>query len=298
MGPLLVTGVLGICHPSLSEILTPAPAITTPLGDSKVLVSFRDSRLGETWARALLARNGAKPDCPHDALLALLLETPEELRAPCPPDHLDLCWATDNEAFEASDHQVDQAQRDLDGLAQSGLEIESAHAMMVCTSRLNTALTEGRSRLLEDLHAMERLIVDARTRCKQDLVATCGKVGGFDRYGPHFGPLGGHLRTAVEEGRALSRYRIAGIGEVSFVRNAEANHPLVALASLIGKWIRDFFMRRIIRYHRSVDRSLPMASGYQDPVTARFLSQSASSRLARGVPDRCVERRTARSCSR
>jgi ribonuclease HII len=141
-----------------------------------------------------------------------------------------------------------------------------------------------------DLHAMERLTLEARERAGRDVIATCGKVGGFDRYSPAFGPLGGRLHAVAEEGRARSEYVMPGLGSIAFVRDADARHLLVCMASLVGKWVRDVLMGRIVRYHRVDDPDLPDASGYHDPVTTRFIEATRLSRKGRGLPDDCFER--------
>jgi hypothetical protein len=61
------------------------------------------------------------------------------------------------------------------------------------------------------------------------------------------------------------------------------------MASLVGKWVRDVLMARIVRYHRAGDPELPDASGYHDPVTTRFIDATRLSR-DRGLPDDCFER--------
>src|SRR6202012_3480391 len=117
----------------------------------------------------------------------------------------------------------------------------------------------------------ERLALDARSRSTGDLVATCGKVGGFDKYVPAFGPLGGRLHAVVGEGRKRSEYAFPGLGRIAFVRDADDSHMLVGMASLVGKWVRDLLMARVVRYHRRNHPEVPDASGYHDPVTARFI---------------------------
>jgi hypothetical protein len=62
------------------------------------------------------------------------------------------------------------------------------------------------------------------------------------------------------------------------------------MASLVGKWVRDLLMARVTRYHRAYDPDLPDASGYHDPVTARFVAASALARKRRGIADACFER--------
>jgi hypothetical protein len=159
-----------------------------------------------------------------------------------------------------------------------------------CAEPHNAAIDRGQSRFVVDLHGMERLVLSAREAAGEDLVATCGKVGGYDRYGEAFGPLSTRLHAVVEEGRARSEYQFPGIGRVAFVRDADAGHLVVGMASLVGKWVRDLLMDRVVRYHRVVDPELPAASGYHDPVTTRFIAASALNRAERGLPDVCFER--------
>jgi ribonuclease HII len=301
LGPLVVTAVTaatdGDGHKRAES--RPRGRIAARLGDSKALVSFGDTALGEAWARALVtrarARDGnrdAPASTPDEVARSLSLDSPEELRRPCPREHEAQCWATHGEQFEASDALVDSVRGDLDKLASLGVNIARVRVAIVCTERLNDGIGRGLSRFDLDLHAMERLALDARAAAGEDVVITCGKVGGFDRYAPHFGPLAGWLHTTLVEGRARSEYALPALGRLAFVRDADAGHLLVAMASLVGKWMRDLLMRRIVRYHRDDDSSLPHASGYHDPVTTRFVAASALARKRRALPDACFERRS------
>jgi len=293
LGPLVVTSVVARTSGDGHAVVTSAPAqrLAARIGDSKQLVSFRDSVLGEAWARTL-APPGTPSDRSPDALIdALSIDARDTLERPCPADHRGQCWGTEGEAFAAGDARLAELRRDRAALATEGVELLGANVVIVCTQRLNEAAARGVSRFQTDLFAMERLILHARGRHRSELVATCGKVGGYNRYTTAFGPFSGRLMTTLEEGQARSEYRIAEIGRVAFVRDADAGHLLVALASLVGKWVRDVLTRRVTRYHRSHDPSLPEASGYHDPSTTRFIDQSALARKARGIADACFERR-------
>jgi hypothetical protein len=158
---------------------------------------------------------------------------------------------------------------------------------------MNDHLDAGRSRFVIDLHAMERLVLELRARAGQDVVAVCGKVGGFGRYGEAFGPLGGRLHGVIEEGRARSTYRFPGVGEISFVRDGDATDLCVAMASMVGKYLREALMARVVRFYRGELPDLPDASGYYDPVTTAFMDATRLNRQRRAVPDRCFERRGA-----
>ncbi|HTB75739.1 MAG TPA: hypothetical protein VK762_20965, partial [Polyangiaceae bacterium] len=99
------------------------------------------------------------------------------------------------------------------------------------------------------------------------------------------------LHAVAVEGRKRSEYSVPGLGRIAFVRDADASHLLVSMASLVGKWVRDLLMARVVRYHRVVDPELPDASGYHDPVTTRFIDATRLSRGRRGLPDDCFTRK-------
>jgi hypothetical protein len=137
---------------------------------------------------------------------------------------------------------------------------------------------------------MERLTLAARADAGADVYALCGKVGGFDFYGDRFGPLGGRLHTVLCEGRARSEYQLPGVGRMAFLRDADDTHLIVGLASLVGKWVRDHLMRRIVRWHQAHVPDAPNASGYHDPVSTRFIESTALVRKRLKVADQCFER--------
>jgi hypothetical protein len=270
----------------------PKGALRKRLDDSKKLVAFRDNALGEAWARAIAKRMGfGALETPDAVVQALSMDRGEVLRAPCPKDHAGQCWATTGEAFTCEPKLLAQVERDLEKLEAAGVDVVRATCVVTCTRRLNEGVARGLSRFHVDLHAMERLALDARERAGRDLVALCGKVGGFDKYAPAFGPLGGRLHAVAVEGRARSEYSVPGLGRIAFVRDADEKHMLVCMASLVGKWVRDVLMERIVRYHRANDADLPDASGYHDPVTTRFIAATRLARRRSELPDDCFERK-------
>lgn len=304
LGPLIVTSVLARIDPNLdgAKLVTTKPrgALAKRIGDSKKLVSFDDSHLGEAWARAIVAyaeRDSplqAPPLTPTDLLSTVGLDSDELLRAPCPGHHKDLCWGDEGEVFQSSDEAVASCTKDLDRLRKRGVDVLRVRVAVVCTRRLNEAVAAGLSRFDVDLHTMERLVLSARDEVNDEVYAFCGKVGGFDFYSDRFGPLGGRLHSVLVEGRARSEYRFPGVGRLAFLRDADDSHLIVALASLVGKWARDQMMRRIVRWYRvraSVDSiELPDASGYHDPTTTRFIAATSLVRKKLRVESDCFER--------
>lgn len=292
LGPMVVTAVTVRATGDGARLAQRAPGRRfSRVGDSKALVSYKDSTLGEAWARVLLSRLGREVGTPADAIHALALDGRAHLRALCPLSHEAQCWGEVGEAHGADPALVRRVEKDLARLEALGIVPIDVRSVIVCTRRLNDAAAAGTSRFDVDLHAMERLVLSARETAGEELLATCGKVGGYARYANAFGPLQGRLHVTLEEGRARSEYRFPGVGNLAFLRDADASHLVVALASLVGKWLRDVLMARIIRYHRADDDALPEASGYHDPVTARFVDASALSRKKRELPDACFERR-------
>ncbi|MBX3234047.1 MAG: hypothetical protein KIT84_32945 [Labilithrix sp.] len=335
LGPLVVTSVLArAAEPSVGlDLATKKPrgALAKRIGDSKRLVAFDDSTLGEAWARALAQRGPTAPPTeapatasmaatnatarpaatamptatampaataafapatPAELLRAIVLDSEGELRAPCPSHHVDLCWGDAGEALVSSAADVARCAKDLDRLAAKGLDVVRVRVAIVCTRRLNDAIHLGRSRFDVDLHTMERLTLAARADAGEDVLALCGKVGGFDFYADRFGPLAGRLHTVLGEGRARSDYQVPGVGRLSFLRDAEEGHILIGLASLVGKWVRDHLMRRIVRFHRAHVPDLPDVSGYHDPASTRFIADTKLVRKKLNVDAHCFERKS------
>ena len=152
-------------------------------------------------------------------------------------------------------------------LEKRGVRLLGVRTSVLCTQRLNDERERGHNRFVADLHAMERLILALREQAGSDVSAVCGKVGGIADYSRFFGPLSDRLHAVLEQKREKSAYRFPGLGEVCFLRDADASDPLVMLASLVGKWVRELLMDRIVRFYDP--EAAP--SGYNDPVTARFV---------------------------
>lgn len=312
LGPLVVTGVA-------FEIEGPRPSSLGALvGDSKALVSHEDPSLGEAWARALLGAIGEPPRTPAEALSRLCIDGPEVLRAPCPthprPDAPDfdpvtMCWPQTEEAFIADDEMVQRCVETLHGwtgakvagrfLRKTPLRLVSVRSSIMCASRLNAAAREGRHRFLVDLHEMERLALQLHEDHGggAPLDAICGKVGGMDFYGDNFGPMSSRMYAIEAEGGKLSAYRFPGFGRLAFMQDADGRDPLVGLASLVGKWVRELTMGRIVRYLRASalpehlgPNEIPSASGYRDPNTKKLIAATELVRAHRGIPDRCFLR--------
>ena len=289
IGPLVVTGVLArVDERGEVALRRKLPkSMRESLDDSKRLVSHKDFTLGEAWARVLAGREAASPS---ELFARLSLEGPDTLRRPCPGHVAHQCWNVDRETFEAEDALLARVQKHRTALEKRGIEILEVRTSLVCTERLNHAKERGGNRFISDLHAMEALVLELRKHANAEIGAVCGKVGGIGQYGKFFGPLAGWLHVALEEGQAKSTYRFPSLGEISFVRDADSKNPLVMLASLVGKYVRELFMGRIARYYDAIEEDGSRPSGYHDPVTAAFVESTALVRKKKKIPVRCFER--------
>jgi ribonuclease HII len=183
-------------------------------------------------------------------------------------------------------------QQHLQQLQQRGLQIVTVRTSITCTKLLNDAKGGGRNRFVADLHAMERLILKLREQAGLDVHAVCGKVGGIGDYSKYFGPLSHRLHAVLQLERRHSAYRFPGLGEVHFVQDADAKDPLVMLASMVGKYVRELLMNRIAAHYELLDEAGEpfLASGYNDPRTNELVQLTRKKRKEWGIPKDCFQR--------
>lgn len=285
LGPMVVTAVSAEVNEQGKRFLARRlpKRLRQDLDDSKRLVSHSDTALGEAWARTF----AGAANTPDELFRSLCLEDEVTLEGPCPKHASAQCWSPTTTGFGADEELVARIQHHVRSLEQRGVRLLGAHCSILCTKVLNQQRQNGGNRFVSDLHAMERLLLHIRPRVPSDLTATCGKVGGITDYSKFFGPLSGWLHAVVEVSRARSTYRFPSLGEVSFVRDADATAPLVMLASLVGKYVRELLMGKIAAYYQGGDGG---PSGYHDPVTRRFILETSSLRRRRKIPRGCFER--------
>jgi ribonuclease HII len=289
VGPLVVTAVLADVS-ALGEVVLARPLrgkIRADLGDSKLLVSHSNVALGEAWARVL---TGDSWQTPQALFEHLSLESSGSLRQACPRQIETQCWGVAEERFDSSAELRGRLSAHVARLSQRGIDVRRVLVSITCTQRLNAARRAGSNRFLSDLHAMETLLRELRQVAGKNLVATCGKVGGMQDYSRFFGPLSGHLHSALLVSKKRSDYYFPTLGQVSFVQDADARDPLVMLASLVGKYVRELLMARISRFHALVTPTEPTVSGYHDSRTDGWVKRAREPRHALRIVDDCFER--------
>jgi len=288
LGPLVVTAVLAEVT-SLGERFLGRRLrgkITEDLGDSKRLVSHSNVALGEAWARAL---TGDQHTTPQGLFEQLSKESPGSLRQHCPSHIESQCWGVEAERFESSAPLRARVSGHVEKLRARGVVVRSVQVSTLCTQRLNQARRQGKNRFVSDLHAMEGLLLSMRERAGTDIRAVCGKVGGMSDYDRFFGPLSGRLHAELTMTRKRSAYFFPGLGEVHFVQDADACDPLVMLASLVGKYVRELLMARVTRFYPE-GAAEPSVSGYHDARTDEWVAATERRRRALRIVDDCFER--------
>lgn len=261
--------------------------------DSKEVCAFQSMADGEAKALATLAC--ARRDLPTDLdglVRAVSLEGEHWLRSVCPERGHEPCWgsaiplprwSTVAEVAEET-HALERV------LDRHSARIVAVRSSILCASRLNAQIEAGTSKSRIDLHAFEDLAVALVGEAGREARIVCGRVGMLKFYEPAFGALSRYLCTPLEETDRRSAYRLPRLGEIEFTVDADRTHPPVALASIVGKLLREGFVERMNAFYEVRVEGLRRASGYHDPVTAEFVERIANARVEAAVPDRCFER--------
>jgi len=122
-----------------------------------------------------------------------------------------------------------------------------------------------------------------------DALVLCGKVGGTASYGAWLEAEGLEVVEVIREGRDESAYEVRGLGRLCFVRDGDASHLPIAVASMVGKYLRELAMERLSRALGREGRT--RVSGYRDRRTAQFVAETAAERAEAGISDACFLRR-------
>jgi ribonuclease HII len=188
-------------------------------------------------------------------------------------------WATETEPIG----------RKRERFLEAGFAPYAVRSFSVCTGAYNV-LTQGSgiNKFHLDFNLMIQLIKTFKAGYSGDVVALCGKVGGTRKYGAWIDEANVGLWSILDENPALSTYRISGLGTVSFIRDGDGTHLPIAVASMVGKYVREVAMLDLNEYLG--DSSIRRASGYRDPVTKEFVRATKDRRAGLGMPDECFIR--------
>jgi hypothetical protein len=169
--------------------------------------------------------------------------------------------------------------------------VVDVQSRIACAGLLNAQSEGGKNKLAVDLELFEDLIDTVHRHYGEPLLVICGMIGGIRDYAARFGRFETARVRSLTARRGQRRYSVEGVGEIRFEIDADARHLPVALASMVGKYVREICMRRIGEFYRVADPELQLASGYHDPVTTRFIRATESSRRRLGIAQSCFRRR-------
>jgi len=294
LGPLVVTGVIleipGEYDPA---VLARALSGEVRVDDSKRFMAFGKVANGERTALAFLDRlPGGRPTS-ADALLERLALPSPACAGDCPDAAAALCRGPDLVLPHFDDPAaVDLASAGLASrLETEGVRFVDALCIPLCPRDFNQLVDTQGGKLALDLYLFEQLILAVHARLDTEALYLCGKIGSRKAYRPVLSLLKRFRGRVVREERAQSEYEVSGLGRLLFVRDGDALHPSTALASVIGKYVRELQMLRINRFLSGRLPDLRPASGYRDPVTRALVDRSAALRNELSIPDSCFLRK-------
>jgi len=291
LGPLVATSVV-LDVPRYKRADLRDRGLGLGLTDSKETGGFGRMAFAESVALALAERHLAGlPSSVDDFLDRVAPQSRQRLRACCPDDRsASQCWGVDP-TLPVFGGDAAYGKALLDELVgRSELRIVDAQSRIACAGVLNEQRSLGTNKLAVDLELFEDLIASAHARHGRALLVVCGMIGGIRDYATRFSQFDPHGVEALRSRRGQRRYGVEGLGELRFEVDADAQHLPVALASILGKYVREVSMHRIGEFYRRDLPGLKLASGYHDRVTSRFIEATEQPRRRLGIAPDCFRR--------
>lgn len=287
LGPLVVTGAaleLPETTYEPSALWKAFSGLVTRNGrprvdDSKAVSAFRSMAEAETLVHALARLCGASGLDTADRFLAAVTLTPFETlcpapsRAPCFTDDPRLPLFARPEGFE--DAVLGLAEDVRACLDAAGASLLGLRSTLYCPFRYNAFFAhapEARKSHL-NLSAFEEVIRHFSESFDEQALFLCGKVMNLKYYAKYFSYLSAFDLEAKEETHLVSQYRLAGLGEVRFVHDGDRLDLPISLASIVGKYAREIYVRRMNRFFLAAFPDLKAASGYNDKVTKQLIAR-------------------------
>ncbi|MBK8169752.1 MAG: hypothetical protein IPK60_05355 [Sandaracinaceae bacterium] len=289
LGPMIATAVI-IETDSYDQMALRELGLTLSITDSKKTSAFGRMKFAESLVLAVAERlSGTVPTNVDEFVRAFSVDAFEALSAPCPESTRAHCWG-EAMPLPCYDGDIDLGRRALDALEAGGVTLRGAKTRVICVQKLNEAHAAGINKLQLDLHSFEWLLEELRAHSPEDVLAICGMVGGLRKYTEYFTRFAARGASIIEEEQGRSAYQVPGVGKVAFEIDADDWHLPVALASLVGKYVREILTDRQNRFYRRHDETLERVSGYRDPRTKKFIHASKKLRRRLKIVKACFER--------
>lgn len=298
LGPLVITGLRAHTHvPSTEHLkvlkrLRRSRTLAKSLGidDSKATGSFKKMQHCESIALGLIRTlTGSTPTSINGLLDQVSLHPIGSLQYECSSSAHPQCWKTEK-SLPAWNGDADAGAEAIAMWCRSA-KITLTHAVssVWCAKAFNRALTEAGTKFHINLRGFEAVLSHLMPSDGADFQAVCGRNGGMKSYVPHVQKLALEA-DADSETAQCSEYRVGANGKVRFEVDADSRDPLVGLASMLGKYVRELWMLRINTFYQGHDASLLPISGYRDPRTRAWLIKTQPLRLRLQIEDECLLR--------
>ena len=289
LGPLVVTGASFRAPAYDRARFFSLAGEDLPAADSKVI--FAPGRAAAAEDAVLRWLDAFGCDARDTAQLEERIAAPAPFAAPCPAEIPAICAGDPLPLPRAAARRPGGCGLGVwDRFDRAQVRPGAVASSVLCPGAFNRAL-EARS--MNKLRLDFALMVSvARRLCAGgggDALVLCGKVGGTAAYGRWLAEEGLDVAEVIREGRDESAYEVRGLGRLCFVRDGDASHLPIAVASMVGKYLRELAMERL---NRALGRKgKERVSGYRDKRTARFVADTAAKRAEAGIADACFLRR-------
>lgn len=288
LGPLIATAVtVNVKTRRYNAARLYTAATQAGVADSKAVSGFGKMSDAESLSLAMLTEDKKTP-ADVDALLnRLSLEQVSSLQRSCPSKKVAAQCFGASISLPHYGGTLERGREMLTQMEEAGVSIRRTRSAVHCAKRIQDGLAQGDTKVRMDLGLFEALLLDARTGMGEPLHAICGYVGGIRKYENYLRRIEVHASLDAPDGEVAYE---SGVGHLRFERKADARHLPVALASMVGKYLRELLMERICRFYQAKNASLRLVSGYHDPNTRAFVSASAGLRKRAHIPDTCFFR--------
>ncbi|MDJ0763690.1 MAG: hypothetical protein QNJ97_11965 [Myxococcota bacterium] len=291
LGPLIVTATAFDVDQYDPKAFWDHATAVIAADDSKKIFKKGHLALAEQATLSWLSAFDMTPHTHADAVRLICMEPP--IPMPCPPgERPGHCHPSDQAlpAFQKTSSNIASANvRPF--LLEAGIRPVAVKAVSACPGAFNLATAPAKMNKFKlDFQLMTALAAALAKDTSEDVTVLCGKVGSTRRYRPWFSDFEFDPWWVETEMPEVSTYRVRQIGRVSFVRDGDASHLPIAMASMVGKYLRELAMRDLNR--RLASSTVRFASGYRDPVTAGFIADTRETRDKIGLIDDCFLRRS------
>jgi ribonuclease HII len=286
LGPMIVTATAFRTDDYCADAFWGLTDTELPADDSKIVFKNRKKKVAETAVLKWLQLLQLQPQNADD-LYRIVDPVP---RAPCPP-HLPYgCRLPAPVPIPFFGGQNHAPTREIqERFSAANISPLACTAVISCPGHFNATVSpQGRNKLQFDFDMMLQLIDGFRAQFpNESILALCGKVGGTRCYLPWFESAGKTGVVALQEERSLSQYQLEGGTAIQFIKDGDSIHLPVAVASMIGKYLRELQMAEL---NGLLAPDASPISGYRDPRTKQFIRETETRRQQLALPDRCFLR--------